>query len=283
MINPLMQIASVVMPTIYFFGLMPSYTSVLPEMLQASEVVCRKFVRSGVTILLLPSYDRVRHKCLNQTKLIMKTKNVLTSILLVAALCSAAQTSSAGQRQRSGSFQNSRGSFGTFTQTISHQPGQYSRVTITSGGNIATVDKTFTRDGNTATIDGSRTGFDGKTSDWNKIITGNGNGTASVNGQSTRQNGKTIDTSSTVTKTVDGHTTAGTYSTSTGKSGNYSIDVVNADGTHTKTENVTGADGKTATQVVTTDKNGNTIDRMVATTGPNGQTGTHSGSITFNQ
>jgi hypothetical protein len=30
------------------------------------------------------------------------------------------------------------------------------------------------------------------------------------------------------------------------------------------------------------DKNGNTIDRTVATTGPNGSTGTHSGSVTFN-
>jgi hypothetical protein len=212
----------------------------------------------------------------------MKTKNVLTSILLVAALCSAAQTSSAGQRQRSGSFQNSRGNAGTFEQTINHQPGQYSRTTTTSGGKTATIDKAFTRDGNTATIDGSRTGFDGKTSDWNKTITGNGNGMASVNGQYTRQNGNSVDTSSMVTKTSDGRTTAGTYSTSTGKGGNYSIDVVNADGTHTKTETITGADGKTATRVVTTDKNGNTIDRTVATTAPNGQSGTHSGSVTFN-
>ena len=213
----------------------------------------------------------------------MNTKNVLTSILLVIALHGAAQTSSAGQRQRSGSFQNSRGRSGTFTQTIDRQPGQYSRVTTTPGGKSATVDKTASRDGNTTAIDGNRTGFDGKTSDWNKIITGNGNGTASVNGQYTRQNGNIVDTSSTVTKTADGHTTAGTYTTSTGKSGNYSIDVVNADGTHTKTETAIGTDGKTATRVVTTDKNGNTIDRTVATTGPNGQTCSHSGSVTFNQ
>jgi hypothetical protein len=227
-----------------------------------------------------------RHESLNHkiesTLMTMKTKNLLTSILLVAALCSAAQTSSAGSHVRSGSFSNSRGHSGTFTQTISHQPGQYSRIT-TADGKTATVDQTIARNGNTATLNGSRTGFEGKTSDWNKTITGNGNGTASVNGQHTRQNGNTVDTSSTVTKTADGHTTAGTYSTGTGKSGNYSIDVVNADGAHTKTQTVTGADGKTVTQVVTLDKNGNKIDRAVVTTGPNGQTGTHSGTVTFNQ
>jgi hypothetical protein len=219
-----------------------------------------------------------------ETKMtIMKTKNLLTSIALVAALCGAAQTSNASTHMRSGSYSNSRGHSGTFTQTIDHQPGQYSRVTALGNGKTATVDQTTARNGNTATVDGSRTGFDGKTSSWNNTVTGNGNGNASVNGQYTRQNGNTVNSSSTVIKTADGHTTTGTYSTSTGKGGNYSIDVVNADGTHTKTQSVTGADGKTVTQVVTLDKNGNTIDRTVATTGPNGQTGTHSGTVTFNQ
>jgi hypothetical protein len=37
------------------------------------------------------------------------------------------------------------------------------------------------------------------------------------------------------------------------------------------------------TKIVTTDKDGNTVDRTVTTTGPNGQTETHSGSVTFNQ
>jgi len=215
----------------------------------------------------------------------MKTKLNLTMNFLttaVAAVALGALAAHAKEFDRSGSFQNNRGKSGTFEQTIDRQPGQYSRVTTMSGGKTATVDQTASRNGNTLTVDGSRTGFDGKTSDWNKTITANGNGTASVNGQYTRQNGHTIDTSSTVTKTADGRTTAGAYSTSTGKSGNYSIDVVNADGTHTKTENVTGADGKTATRVVTTDKNGNTIDRMVATTGPNGKTKTNSGSVTLN-
>ena len=113
---------------------------------------------------------RPRRESLNnktETKLIlMKTKNLLTSILLVAALCAATQTSNAGQRVRSGSFQNSRGHSGTFVQTIDRQPGQYSRVT-TADGRTATVDQTVGRTGDTATVDGSRTGFDGKTSSWN--------------------------------------------------------------------------------------------------------------------
>jgi hypothetical protein len=209
------------------------------------------------------------------------TMNFLTTTVAIVLL--GALAANAREINRSGSFQNSRGNSGTFEQTIDRQPGQYSRITTTSGGKTATVDRTAARNGNTVTVDGSRTGFDGKTSDWNKTITRNGYGTATVKGQYTRQNGNTIDTSSTVTKTSNGHTTAGTYSTSTGKSGNYSIEVVNADGSRTKTESVTGADGKTATRVVTTDKDGNTIDRTVATTGPNGQTETHSGSVTFNQ
>ncbi len=199
----------------------------------------------------------------------------------VAVLSLGALAANALEINRSGSYQNSRGASGTFEQTINRQPSDYSRVT-TIGDHTATVNRTAVRNGNTLTVDGSRTGFDGKTSGWNKTITGNGNGTASVTGQYTRQNGNTIDTSATATKTADGHTTAGTYSTSTGRSGSYTIDVVNADGTHTRTESVTGADGKTATKVVTLDKDGNTIDRTVATTGPNGQTETHSGSVTLN-
>jgi len=202
-------------------------------------------------------------------------------ITAVAVLSLGALATNAREINRSGTYQNSRGASGTFEQTINRQPGQYSRVT-TIGDHTATVNRTAVRNGNTLTVDGSRTGFDGKTSDWNKIITGNGNGTALVTGQYTRQNGNTIDTSATVTKTADSHTTDGTYSTSTGRSGSYTIDVVNADGTHTRTESVTGADGKSATKVVTLDKHGNTIDRTVATTGPNGGTETHSGIVTLN-
>jgi len=220
-----------------------------------------------------------------ETTKIMKTKinSTLNFLTIAAAIISlGALAANAREINRSGSYQNSRGQSGTFAQTIDRQPGQYSRVTTLGDGKTATVDQTTARVGNTATVDGSRTGFDGKTSSWNNTITANGNGTASVNGQYTRQNGNTIDTSSTVTKTSDGRTTAGTYSTSTGKSGNYSIDVVNADGTHTKTENITGADGKTVTRVVTTDRDGNTIDRTATTTGPDGKTETTSGSVTLN-
>lgn len=217
---------------------------------------------------------------------IMKTKNNSMKKLVttaVAVLSLGALAVNAREIKRSGTYQNSRGASGTFEQTINRQPGEYSRVT-TIGDRTETLNRTAARNGNAVSVDGSRTGFDGKTSDWNKTITGNGNGngTASVTGQYTRQNGNTIDTSATVTKTADGHTTAGTYSTSTGKSGNYTIDVVNADGTHTRTESVTGADGKTATKIVTLDKDGNTIDRTVATTGLNGQTETHSGTVTLN-
>jgi hypothetical protein len=232
--------------------------------------------------------NRQRHE---SQKLIQKLKNMKTKhnfkanlvATAVVIISLGALAANAGQFHRSGSFVNSRGNSGTFEQTIDRQPGQYSRVTTTSGGETATVDQTATRNGDTVNLDGSRTGFDGKTSSWNDTITGNGNGTATVSGQYTRQNGNTVDTSSTVTKTSDGRTAAGTYSTSTGKSGSYSIDIVNADGTHTRTESVTGADGKTVTRVVTTDKDGNTIDRTVTATGPEGQTETHSGSVTFNQ
>jgi hypothetical protein len=216
----------------------------------------------------------------------MKTKLSLTMNFLrtaVAIVSLGALAANAREFNRSGTYQNSRGKSGTFAQTIDRQPGQYSRVTTAGDGKIATVNQTAARSGNTATVTGSRTGFDGKTSDWNNTVTANGNGTASVNGQYTRQNGNTVDTGSTVAKTSDGHTTAGTYSTSTGKSGNYSIDVMNADGTHTKTESATGADGKTVTRAVITDKDGNTIDRTATATGPNGKTETTSGSVTLDQ
>ncbi len=137
--------------------------------------------------------------------------------------------------------------------------------------------------GNTTIINGSRTGYDGKTSSWNKTIARNGNGTATVTGQYTRQNGNTIDTSSIVAKTATGHDLTGTYTTSSGKGGSFNQTVVNSDGTRTKTETVTGANGKTAERVATTSKDGDTIEHTVTTTGPNGNTETHSGSVTLNQ
>ena len=233
----------------------------------------------------------------------------VTMVSLGAGLLSV----SAGDRYRSGSFENSRGRSGTFEQNIYRQPGSSQRdtavqtgngvwarqsdatwnrqagtadrttVTTAPNGKTATIDQSAIRNGNTLTVNGSRTGYDGKTSDWNKTVTANGNGTATVNGQYTRQNGNTIDTRSTVTKTADGHTTAGAYTTSTGKSGTYDNTVVNSDGTRTKTDTVTGANGKTADRVVTTSRDDNTIDHTVTTTGPNGKTETHSGSVTFNQ
>jgi hypothetical protein len=247
----------------------------------------------------------------------MKTKlNFATNFLTTAvAIVALGVLTADAQRMRSGSFQGSRGISGTFDQTMKGQPGLYMRgttvqtangltgyrnvtdtwkpgsgtanrsaVTTAPNGKTATVNQTASRTGNnTATVNGSRTGYDGQTSTWNKTATANGNGTATINGQYTGQKGNAATTSTTATKTANGYTATGTYNTSTGKNGNYSVDVVNADGTHTRTETVTGADGKPVTRVVTTDANGNTIDRNVSTTGPNGQTSSHSGSATVNQ
>jgi hypothetical protein len=227
-----------------------------------------------------------RHKCRKSKQLNnMKTKlNLTMNFLTLAVAIVSLGTLAANAREinRAGSYQNSRGKSGTFEQKIDRQPGQYSRVT-TADGKTAMVDQTVTRNGNTATVDGSRTDFDGKTSSWNNTITANDNGTASVNGQYTRQNGNTIDTGATVTKISDGHTTAGNYSTSTGKTGFFDTIVVNSDGTRTKTEIIVGANGQTVGRIIETTKDGNTLDRTATTTGPNGKTETTSGSVTFNQ
>ncbi|HTQ49890.1 MAG TPA: hypothetical protein VMJ12_04195 [Candidatus Acidoferrales bacterium] len=247
----------------------------------------------------------------------MKTRHNATRFATVAvtlvSLSASVLWTNAGERFRSGSYETSRGRSGTFQQTINRQPGTSQRqttvqtghgvwaqqsnatwnrqagtagrttVTTAPNGKTATIDQSAVRNGNLLTVDGSRTGYDGKTSDWNRTVTANGNGTASVNGQYTRQNGNTIDSSSTVTRTADGHATAGSYTTSTGKSGTFDTTVVNNDGTRTQTQTVTGANGKTANRVVITTRDDNTIDRTVTTTGPNGKTETHSGSVTFNQ
>lgn len=239
--------------------------------------------------------------------------SLITVAVTMVSLSAGLMPASAWERFRSGSFETSHGRSGTFEQTLNRQPGSSQRdttvqtgngvwnrqsdatwnrqtgtanrttVTTAPNGKTATINQNAVRDGNTVTVNGSRTGYDGKTSDWNKTVTANGNGTATVNGQYTRQNGNTIDTSATVTKTANGHVTDGTYATSAGKSGTFDQTVVNGDGTRTKTDTVTGANGKTAERVVTTTGDDNTIDRTVTTTGPNGNTGTHSGSVTFNQ
>jgi len=246
----------------------------------------------------------------------MNYKTIGKALAVVAGIVSlgtGAMQTSAGERHRSGTFESSRGASGTFQQEIDWQPGQYSRNTTaqTAGGKVwhrsvqdnwnrqagtasrsvittapngktATVNETASHNGNMTTVNGSRTGYDGKTSSWSETVTGNGNGRATVAGQYTLQNGNTINSSSTVTKTANGRDVTGTYATSTGKSGSFDTTVANSDGTRTKTEIITGANRKTAERVATTTRDGDTIEHTVTTTGPNGNTETHSGSATFN-
>ena len=56
----------------------------------------------------------------------------------------------------------------------------------------------------------------------------------------------------------------GTYTTNTGKSGAFDNTLVNNDGTRTKTEALTGANGKSVERVVETTRDGYTIVRTVA-------------------
>jgi hypothetical protein len=241
------------------------------------------------------------------------TRSISTMLALgLLALNLTSLDSNAGERQRSGSFQNSRGRNGTFDQNIERQRGQRqpdttlesdrvtttrntnanwnreegtaNRSTVTTGpnGKSATVEKNATRDGNAVIVDGSRTGFNGQTSTWDKSVTKNGDGTATVNTDYTRQDGTTVNASSTITKTDSGQTKTGSYTTSTGQSGTFAKEIVNADATRTKTQTVTGANGQSADRVVETTKDDNTLNRTATTTGPSGEVHTHSASATVN-
>src|SRR5271155_1217064 len=95
---------------------------------------------------------KLKQNKIMKTKLNFKMNFVTTAVAIVSFGVLAAN---AREINRSGSFQNSRSDSGTFEQTIDRQPGQYSRVTTTSGGKTATVDRTTARNGNTVTVNGS--------------------------------------------------------------------------------------------------------------------------------
>ena len=230
---------------------------------------------------------------------------------MVAALVLAWWSSAwGGEHERSGKIETSGGRTAGFQQeidrtldakdrstTVQSQDGIWNRnveesrnrragtasrsaVTTAPNGKSATTQESAVRNGNSVDVTGSRTGYDGRSSYWNQTLTRTGKGTVDGQGQYTRQNGNTIDTTSTTVRTADGHVTSGTYSTSTGKSGTFSDEVVNSDGTRTKTQSVTSSDGQTADRVVDTSRAGDTIDRTVTATGPNGKTETHSETVT---
>jgi len=218
-----------------------------------------------------------------------------------------------GERERSGKTETSGGRTAGFEQeidrgkgfkdrstTVQTQGGNWNRnvqdhwnrgagaanravVTTAPNGKTATVQQTAVRNGNSVDVNSRRTGYDGKTSDWNQTLTRTGSGTVVGQGQYTRQNGNTIDTQSTTLRTTDGHVTTGKYTTSTGKSGTFSDQVVNHDRSRVKTESITSSAGRSADRVVDTNRSGNGIDRTVTTTGPNGNSETHTETVTLDK
>lgn len=112
---------------------------------------------------------------------------------------------------------------GTYTSTKTYDPTSQTstrdRSVIGVNGETASSNVTRQKTDTGYTASGTRTGFDGKTSNYNSDFTRNGDGTATFNSSGTGKNGTTGQVSNTITKTETGYTAQGAYSNSRGAGG----------------------------------------------------------------
>ena len=234
-----------------------------------------------------------------------KTTFLLTTAL--AVVLSAAPTTFAGPsrtRTRAGTYDDSKGNSGTFVTTKTRSPGSRSSATTWTNQNGQTGDhtrsstwnkaadtgtfnsattltngKTASRQGTVTEtapgnyqIDGTRTGFNGKTStfDLDKTKTSTGSTTT---GTITGPKGGVSTLNSTVTKTGNGYDKDTTIAGPNGGKTTIDTTFAKSAGQTVKNTDVTLANGKTDDRVVDTKFNPDgSGTRTITNTGANGQT-----------
>jgi hypothetical protein len=223
---------------------------------------------------------------MNKVLLSLVTAGVGASVILPVQ----ARPHPFGQHARSGTYQNSRGGSGTFTQNYSHTPGSTSGSSSFQGANGHGFTHTFNNNWNkstgTGTHESSTTYNDGKTSSSQGSITKTGQGDYSYAGTHTGVNGQTTDVSrtSSFNSSTDTRTVDSTYTNpTTGKSSTVdkSVGYDPSAGTRTVDKTATGPNGKTSTSDQTFTKTNDGYTRDGTLTGPNGKTATDQSTVTF--
>ena len=237
-----------------------------------------------------------------------RTLSIFLAVLFSVVLFSDAQ---AGERTRSGKYQGKHSS-GTFEKKVSRQPGHVTKDTTwqndkgqgtrhmernwDKGKGTGTYSSSTTRpDGKTAskagtvtrnedgsyTQKGTITGPKGNVTDVDRDMKKNEDGSRSVHSVYTKPNDETVTVDKTIKKTDTGRDATGNYSSSTGKSGTFQSSSNVSEGKRTTSQSLTNQDGKTWKRNIDTAKEGETINRTVTTTNPEGETKTFTQSVTL--
>ena len=237
----------------------------------------------------------------------MKNKLIITAILTLAVVAASGMEAQARERKSSGSYQG-RKTKGTFQKKVNREKGHvkkettwqnergegkheaerawdkktksgtYSSNTTTAGGKKFLREGKVTKTGDgTYTQQGTITGPKGKTSTVDRTSTKNDDGSRTVDTTYTGPEGNTLNAEKKITYQDGVRNVEGSYSSSTGKSGTFGSKSKIEDGKIITERSLTNQDGKTWSQEVELDRDGNTITRDVTNTNPWG------GSQSFNQ
>ena len=235
---------------------------------------------------------------------------VVGALVLVSTLH--AGDADARERSRSGTWQNSHGGSGSYQRNTVRERGSLSRDTTWQNANgrsgSASLDRSHDREAGSWSSGRSVTRGNGDTASWNKTgqktdtgavvhgeginfrgqdvirdrsITKNDDGSRSV--ETTRVNettGKSLGTETTVTRTNDGWSSAGSYTTGSGKTGTTAGSLTRTDTGYARTNSATTRAGQTASRDIDVTHADGSVTRTVTGTGFDGETRTHSTTVT---
>lgn len=215
---------------------------------------------------------------------------LVAACMLAAVILSYVSISSAAEprpktRTRTGTYQSSKGTSGTFSSSTTRTPGkeETNRTWTNQNGGTGTQqsEKTWDKSTGTGSYSGTTTRPDGKTTSREGTTTKMDDHTFQSQGTITRADGKTGTVQSTTTKTDTGRQTQGTVTRPGGKQSTIDTQVTHTAGETNRSTTVTGPNGKSSERVVDTHLNGDgTGVRTIEVTKPDGTTESRSETFT---
>lgn len=176
--------------------------------------------------------------------------------------------------QHDGTYETGRGRSGTFHHQATRQPSLRDRQTQwtnqNGGSGSQGATSTWNRPAGTASRNSHTTLANGKSAGSSTTASRIGPGQWQGDTSRTGFNGKTATAHDVFTKTADGHTTSGSWSTGTGKSGTYDASVTHDGGSTTRDQTWTNGNGQSVDRDSTLTRTADGYDQHVSFTGPGG-------------
>jgi hypothetical protein len=194
---------------------------------------------------------------------------------------------SRGHVERNTTWQNGRGQGSRASErnwSRETGTGSYSSTTNRANGRTSSRQGTVTKTGDgSCTLDGTRTTAKGKVIDVEKTFTKNPDGSRSLHSVYTGPEGQTRTVDSSLQKTDTGRSVTGTYSSSGGKSGSFESNLTHTESGVVKDQSRTHQDGETWQRNIHRNREGNTINRDVTVTDPQGATRSYTQSVELDE